>query len=83
MYDIRASMPAKQKFGKMTQMNNSCLNVFPHYILSLKITTPINFMYAFELCLDLKALFAKLFKTALCDNCRLRASIFFSVLETI
>ena len=56
MYDIRASMPAKQKFGKMTQMNSSCLNVFPHFILSLETT------YGIELCLDLKALFAKLFK---------------------
>ena len=62
MYDIRASMPAKQKFGKMTQMNSSCLNVFPHFIFSLKTPTSINLMYAFELCLDLKALFAKLFK---------------------
>ena len=62
MYDIRASMPAKQKFGKMTQMNISCLNVFPHFILSLKTTTTINLMYAFELCLDLKPLFAKIFK---------------------
>ena len=62
MYDIRASMPAKQKFGKMTQMNSSCLNVFPHFILSLKTTTPINLSYGFELCLDLKASFAKLFK---------------------
>jgi len=62
MYDIRASMPAKQKFGKMTQINISCLNVFPHFILSLKTTTPINLTYGFELCLDLKALFAKLFK---------------------
>jgi hypothetical protein len=55
-------MPAKQKFGKMTQMNSSCLNVFPHFILSLKTTTSINLTYGFELCLDLKALFAKLFK---------------------
>ena len=62
MYEIRASMPAKQKFGKMTQMNSSCLNVFPHFILSLKTATPINLMYAFEPCLDLKALFAELFK---------------------